>query len=198
MRLRECVDVIARLLAGDEVSHDGLVTVDRARLWTLPDPVPVLVGPAVSVETAAAVAGWAGGLITVNQSHEHLRHMVEAYRSAGGIGPARLQVHLSWAHSEREAESIAHDQWRSNVFPPPASWDIDSAAVFDIASEHVTSEQVRRTVLVSSDLGRHAAWLHDLASLGFDELYLHHVGQEQAAFIDAFGDKVLPQLDQGR
>ena len=30
-RLRECVDVIRALLAGEEVSHDGLVTVDRAR-----------------------------------------------------------------------------------------------------------------------------------------------------------------------
>src|SRR3954449_3834193 len=32
-RLRECVDVIRTLLAGDEVTHDGLVTVDRAKLW---------------------------------------------------------------------------------------------------------------------------------------------------------------------
>src|SRR5688500_13493919 len=31
-RLRECVDVIRALHAGEEVSHDGLVTVDRARL----------------------------------------------------------------------------------------------------------------------------------------------------------------------
>ena len=36
-RLRECVDVIRALLAGEEVSHDGLVTVDRARLWTRPE-----------------------------------------------------------------------------------------------------------------------------------------------------------------
>src|SRR5688500_12870837 len=31
-RLRECVDVMRALHAGEEVSHDGLVTVDRARL----------------------------------------------------------------------------------------------------------------------------------------------------------------------
>lgn len=36
-RLRECVDIIRAMLAGEEVSHDGLVTVDRARLWTRPD-----------------------------------------------------------------------------------------------------------------------------------------------------------------
>src|SRR3954471_8116182 len=36
-RLVECVDVIRRLLKGEEVSHDGLVQVNRAQLWTLPD-----------------------------------------------------------------------------------------------------------------------------------------------------------------
>ena len=45
-RLRECVDVIRALLAGEEVSHDGLVTVDRARLWTLPAEPPKLYGAA--------------------------------------------------------------------------------------------------------------------------------------------------------
>ena len=65
-RLRECVDVIRALLAGEEVSHDGLVTVDRARLWTRPDEPPALIGAAVSVETARWCAGWADGLITVN------------------------------------------------------------------------------------------------------------------------------------
>ena len=35
-RLAECVAVIRALLAGEEVSHDGLVRVDRARLYTLP------------------------------------------------------------------------------------------------------------------------------------------------------------------
>lgn len=193
-RLEECVDVIGRLLAGEEVTHDGLVTVKGARLWSLPDPVPELVGPAVSVATAGRVAAWADGLITVNQPHDKLRQMAEAYRGAGGRGPLRLQVHLSWAPTLDEAEAIALDQWRSNTFSPPASWDIDSVEVFDIASEHVGIEQVRKVVLVSEDLGQHAAWLAELLDLGFDELYLHHVGQEQARFQEAFGERVLPQL----
>jgi G6PDH family F420-dependent oxidoreductase len=36
-RLIECVDVIRRLHQGEEVSHDGLIHVNRAKLWTLPD-----------------------------------------------------------------------------------------------------------------------------------------------------------------
>jgi probable non-F420 flavinoid oxidoreductase len=193
-RLEECVDVIRRLLTGEEVSHDGLVTVNRARLWSLPDPPPHLVGPAVSVRTAGRVAGWAEGLITVNQPHDKLREMVHAYRTGGGRGPLRLQVHLSWDPDEQQAEAIAHDQWRSNAFPPPVSWDLESPELFDIASEHVTVDQLREVVLISSDLAQHAAWLQEFLDLGFDELYLHHVGQHQGAFIDAFGSEVLPQL----
>ncbi|MEU7983230.1 TIGR03885 family FMN-dependent LLM class oxidoreductase [Streptosporangium canum] len=193
-RLRECVDVIRALLAGEEVSHDGLVTVDRARLWTRPDVPPKLVGAAVSAQTAGWCAEWADGLITVNRPIETLREVVEAYRGAGGRGKIALQVHLSWAESEQEALAIAHDQWRSNVFGPPVSWDLDTAELFDAVSADVPPSRVTESVNVSADLGRHAAWINDYAELGFDEIYLHHVGQEQSAYIDAFGAKVLPQL----
>ncbi|GAA1263080.1 TIGR03885 family FMN-dependent LLM class oxidoreductase [Pseudonocardia aurantiaca] len=196
-RLRECVDVIRALLRGEEVSHDGLVRVDRAKVWTLPAEPPPLVGAAVSPETAAWCAEWADGLITINQRVETLREIVGAYRDAGGRGRLHLQVHLSYDPDEQRAEAIAHDQWRSNVFPPPACWDIDSAATFDAVSEHVPLDAVRRSVVISSDLGRHTARLAEYAALGFDEIALHHVGNELAdleSFVDAFGAKVLPQL----
>jgi probable non-F420 flavinoid oxidoreductase len=193
-RLLECVQVIRALLAGQEVSHDGLVTVDRARIWTLPEQIPDLVAPAVSVATAARAAQWADGLITVNAPVEHLRKMIGAYRDAGGRGKIRLQVHVSWAPDQAEALAIAREQWRSNVFPPPACWDIDTAEVFDAVSEHVPDDVIRKTVLVSSDLGQHAQWLSEFIELGFDGLYLHHVGQQQQPFIEAFGAEVLPAL----
>jgi alkanesulfonate monooxygenase SsuD/methylene tetrahydromethanopterin reductase-like flavin-dependent oxidoreductase (luciferase family) len=91
--------------------------------------------------------------------------------------------------------AIAHDQWRSNVFPPPLCWDLDTTKSFDQASTHVTPEAVGEAVRVSSDLGQHAAWLAEYADLGFDQIYLHHVGKEQRPFLDAFGEHVLPQLD---
>src|SRR5918994_5032921 len=89
-RLVECVDVIRRLLNGEEVSFNGLVHVNRARLWTLPATVPDLVGPAVTPQTAARHAAWADGLVTVNQSRDALGEVLDSYRGAGGRGPARL------------------------------------------------------------------------------------------------------------
>ena len=193
-RLVETVGVIRRLLSGEVVSHEGLVTVDRARIWTLPPEPPALIGPAVTVATARRAAGWADGLITINQPHDVLREMIDAYREEGGRGPLALQVHVSWAPEQAEAERIAFDQWRSNVFPPPVCWDLATPEHFDVASSHVRPEDVHASVLVSSDLGQQTAWIAELAALGFDEVYLHHVGQQQEAFIDAFGTQVLPQL----
>ena len=120
--------------------------------------------------------------------------MLAAYRNAGGRGPTALQVHLSWAPTEAAAEAIAHDQWRSNVFTPPVCWDLATVEHFDVVSEQVTVEQVRKVVNVSADLERHIEWLRGYAALGFDRIYLHHVGQDLGPFVETFGAKVLPAL----
>ena len=194
-RLAESVAVIRALLAGEIVNHDGLVRVDRARLWTLPPEPPPLIGAAVSAETAAWVGGWADGLITINQPRAQLETVLAAFRDNGGADKtAAVQVHLSWAPEEGEALRIAHDQWRTNVFSPPLCWDLATVEQFDQAARHVRPEDVREAVWVSSDLSRHAASLHELAELGWDSIYLHHVGREQRAFIEAFGEHVLPEL----
>ena len=194
-RLKECVDVMRALFEGDVVDHDGLVRVDRARLWTLPESPPPLIGAAVSAETAEWVGGWADGLITIAQPVDALRKVVRTFRDGGGENKRlALQVHLSWAASEEVALQVAHDQWRTNVFSPPLCWDLATVEEFDEAARHVRPEDMRNAVLISSDLGRHVDWLSELAELGFDEIYLHHVGPEQSAFIEAFGEQVLPKL----
>lgn len=193
-RLEECVDVIRRLLDGEEVTHTGLITVDRAKVWDRPDEMPSLLVPAVSAASAARAAAWADGLITVNQDLEVLREVIAAYRGAGGRGPVALQLHLSWAPTMEEAEQIAFDQWRSNVLGEPLAWDIATVEGFDAASKHVTLESVRDVVRISSDLDQHVAWIRDYADLGFDDIYLHYVGQDQSDYLDAFGAHVLPKV----
>jgi probable non-F420 flavinoid oxidoreductase len=196
-RLRECVEVMRALFAGEVVDHHGLVRVDRARLWTLPAEPPSLIGAAVSEETARWCGEWADGLVTVNQPREKLGRVIGAFREGGGEGkPVHLQVHLSWAESEEEALRIAHEQWRTNVFGPPLAWDLETVEQFDDAAAYVRPEDMHAVVLVSAELGRHAAWLHELAELGFDQIHLHHVGQDLGPFIQRFGAHVLPELER--
>ena len=126
--------------------------------------------------------------MTINQPRETLERVIGAFREGGGGSkPVRLQVHLSWAETEEEALRVAHHQWRTNLFSPPLCWDLETVEQFDLAAKHVRPEDVRDSVLISADLSRHVEWLRELSELGVDQILLHHVGQDQTAFIDAFG-----------
>ena len=121
--------------------------------------------------------------------------MIDAFREGGGDrAPVAVQVHVSWAEDEEAALAIAHDQWRTNVFGSELAWDLELPAQFDEAATRVQPDDVMEAVLVSADLGQHAKWLLELADLGVDAIYLHHVGKEQDAFIEAFAEHVLPEL----
>jgi alkanesulfonate monooxygenase SsuD/methylene tetrahydromethanopterin reductase-like flavin-dependent oxidoreductase (luciferase family) len=104
-----------------------------------------------------------------------------------------VQVHVSWAPTDDEALAIAHDQWRT-LFGSELAWNLEFPSQFDAAARTIRAEDVREVVLISSDLERHVAWLQEIAELGVDEISIHHVGQEQSPFIDAFGERVLPKL----
>lgn len=193
-RIEECVDIIRRMHDGEEVTHRGLVTAEQARLWDVPEIKPQLIAPAVSVETAARSARWADGLVTVNQPHEKLTEMINAYRDNGGQGKLILQVHLSWAPTEEEAVEIARVQWSSNCVTPPTTWDLARPSDFEKATSDLSEEKLREGVNISADLAAHAQQLREYADLGFDELYLHFVGTEQKPFIEAFAQHVLPEV----
>ena len=52
----------------------------------------------------------------------------------------------------------------------------------------------RRSVVISSEPERFVECVREVADLGFGEVYLHHVGQNQQPFLEAFGQQVLPAL----
>jgi coenzyme F420-dependent glucose-6-phosphate dehydrogenase len=195
-RLLECVEVMRALFAGEEVTHRGLVTVEQARLYTRPQSAPLLAGAALTPATAEWVGGWADALLTASRPPDQLRQVVEAFRRGGGEGkPMYLKVQLSWAPSEAAARQGAHEQWASNVLPPAVLGELRHPRQFESVARFVTAGELDQHVRISSDLAQHAAWLRQDAELGFSQLYLHNVNREQAAFIDAFGERVLPQLE---
>jgi hypothetical protein len=107
-----------------------------------------------------------------------------------------VQVHLSSAASDDEALAIAHDQWRTNIFSSELAWNLETPAQLDAAARHVRPDDLVGSVLVSADCKQHAAWLQEIADLGVDELYVHHVGtaEHQVPFIEAFAEHVLPEV----
>lgn len=193
-RLRECVDIIRALLAGEEVSHRGMVTVDRARIWSLPATPPPLIGAAVTAETAAWCASWADGLATILQPMADLRRVVDSYRDAGGRGDVVVQAQVSVAPTHDEALATAHDQWRTNIFPPPLCWDLDTVEHYDQAAEFVPPEAVAESVFCTAEADELSELLTRIADTGADRIYLHNVDKQQDFFLTMMGEHVLPQV----
>lgn len=195
-RLRESVDVIRRLMDGEEVDHDGLVRVHRARVWSRPAEPPPLLATAVSAETAAWAASWAQGLATVAQEPSALRRVVRSYRDAGGAGPCILQVHLSLADTDDAAFAIAREEWKNGLLAPPTTWDLEQPEDFEAAVAGLDEEELRKSVLVDHDPSSLAERIAELATIGFDRVYLHHVGTDQSRFLDAAASSLIPELKE--
>jgi coenzyme F420-dependent glucose-6-phosphate dehydrogenase len=75
--------------------------------------------------------------------------------------------------------------------------DIRNPEDFANMAKLVRPENFTNRVLISADLDEHAAQIQKFVTMGFDEVHLHNVGRNQAEFIAAFGEKVLPQLKLG-
>jgi coenzyme F420-dependent glucose-6-phosphate dehydrogenase len=194
-RLKESYDIVKRLLNGESVTHFGRVTVEQAKLYTLPKTPPLLLGAAVTKETAAWMGSWADGMITVHRPYNELKEVVDAFRQNGGEGkPLFLKVQLSYAGSEEEALKGAWEQWRTNIFHSTVLGDLWQVEQFDELGKFVQPEEVKQMVRVSSDLQQHIDWIKKDGELGFDTIILHNVNREQGSFIQTFGEKVLPVL----
>lgn len=183
------------LWAGETVTHRGLVCVEQAKLYTRPERSPLIIGAAITVETAEWLGSWADGLITISRPPEKLQKVVDAFRRGGGEGkPMILKVQLSYARDEESALQKAHQQWRNNIFKNVVMTQLQTPQQFDAAGEFVKPEELCEHTRVSADTQQQIDWLQKDIELGFDELILHNVNREQQQFIEVFGEEVLPAL----
>lgn len=195
-RLKECVDIMRALWAGETVTHRGLVCVEEAKLYSRPETPPLIIGAAVTPTTAEWLGSWADGLITISRPPEKLKEVVDAFHRGGGVGkPMLLKVQLSFDRDEDIARQMAHEQWRSNIFENVLMTELQTPKQFEVASQFVQPHELDNHIRISADPQQHIDWLKQDVELGFSELLLHNVNREQQQFIQVFGEKVLPGLE---
>jgi G6PDH family F420-dependent oxidoreductase len=199
--LFEAIEVIDKLFSGKVVKHDGeYFTLESAKLYTRPEqPVPVFVATAGPLN-AKRSGLHASGMITVGAPDEKIAMLfakfAEGCREAGKDPDAArklLQIHVSWAPTQQEAVDNAVREWPNGGMPFPKQ-DIRNPEDFASMAKMVRPEHFTNRVLISADLEEHAAHVAKYVEMGFDEVHLHNVGRNQAEFITAFGEHVIPQL----
>jgi coenzyme F420-dependent glucose-6-phosphate dehydrogenase len=194
-RLRECVTIMRALWAGETVTHEGHVTVSHARLYSRPAHPPLLLGAALSVETARWAGSWADGLITVAGPPGAARERIDAFREGGGAGkPVFLQVALAYGMNDDDSLHAAYDQWRQCGLSRELLADLATVEAFDEAAARLSLDEVGASVRVSADINRQIEWLHQDVSLGVSGLYLHNVVRDQKRFLEMCGEHLIPAL----
>jgi coenzyme F420-dependent glucose-6-phosphate dehydrogenase len=200
-RLMESIEVIQKLLSGKVTKYSGKhIKLESARLYTLPDaPPPIYVatsGPIMSERTGRLC----DGIITVGAADEKIRMLMDRFekgaREAGkdpSTMPRIIQLHVSWAETQAEAEQNALKEWPNGGMPFPKG-DIRNPEDFEAMAKFVRIENFKNRVLISADLQEHCAHIQHFIDLGFNEVYLHNVGRNQEAFIAAYGREVAPNL----
>jgi coenzyme F420-dependent glucose-6-phosphate dehydrogenase len=202
--LFEAIEVISKLFSGEVVKHDGeFFSLESAKLYTRPDkPVPIYVATSGPINAKRA-GRYADGLITVGAADEKLEMLwgkfAEGAKQEGkdpaGM-PKLLQIHVSWAESQADAEAQALKEWPNGGMPFPKQ-DIRNPEDFANMAKLVRLEDYKNRMLISADLDEHAAHVQEFVDMGFNEVHVHNVGRNQAEFIRAYGERVLPQLKLG-
>jgi G6PDH family F420-dependent oxidoreductase len=189
-RLREGVDVIRRLLTGDNVNHRGEHwRVENLALTTRPaGAVPIYV--AASARPSARLAGEvADGLIGVQPDAS----VVDVFHGSGGRGKRCIgQVHASIAKSIDGAVRTAQEWWPNSALPPAMLSEIARPEHFEALTDDIGQDAIRASVVCSVDAEPVIRAIDRFAAAGFDSVYLHQVGPDQQRLADLARAELLP------
>jgi coenzyme F420-dependent glucose-6-phosphate dehydrogenase len=189
--LEEAVEVIRSLWSGEVTSHRGRhYRVQNAKLYTLPESLPPIRVAASGARMAERAARIGEGLIATAPDKE----LVKAYRDGGGSGPLIGQMTVCWAESEAKARRTAHEWWPTAALRGEVSQELPNPSQFTDLAQSVTEDQVAEAILCSPDPDQHLAKIREYEEAGFDHVYVHQIGPDQAGYLDFAKREILPAL----
>jgi G6PDH family F420-dependent oxidoreductase len=192
--LEEAIALIRRLWTGEVVTErTPHYTIDRARLYTIPETSPPI-AVAASSPAAARLAGRAGdALISTAPEAE----VVEAFREAGGEGrPVYGQLTVCYGPDEAKAKAEALEWWPNTSVPGEVGLELAEPQHFEEVAELITTEQVGEKVVCGPDADAIVGKVRMFTDAGFDQVFLHQVGPRQEEFLAFAKDELLPSIDR--
>src|SRR2546421_209503 len=194
--LEEAVEVIRRLWQGGVQSHHGrYYTVENARVYDLPDPLPEIVVAGTGPKSAEMAARIGDGFWSTAPKKD----IVDAYRAKAGRGkPIYGQISVSWAKDVKQARRTALEWWPTAAVRGAASQELPNPKHFEQLAQGVTEDQVAESVVCGPDPEPMIEKLQAFIDAGFDHVYVHQVGPDQAGFIDFAARELLPKVANRR
>jgi coenzyme F420-dependent glucose-6-phosphate dehydrogenase len=194
--LEEAVDVIRQLWQGGVQSHHGrYYTVENARVYDLPEPLPEIVVAGTGPKSADMAARIGDGFWSTAPKKE----IVDQYRAkAGPDKPIYGQITVSWAKDAAAARRTALEWWPTAAVRGAASQELPNPKHFEQLAQGVTEDQVAESVVCGPDPAPMLEKVRAFTDAGFDHVYVHQVGPDQAGFIEFAARELLPNLASRR
>jgi G6PDH family F420-dependent oxidoreductase len=190
-RFREALEIIRLLWQGGYRSYDGKhLKLEDARVFDLPDELPVIAVAASGPQSARIAAELGDGLFAVEPDSD----LVSTWQELGGHGPAYAEMPLAWAPDEEtavravlEKNSFVLSGWKvMSELPNPVN--------FEAATASVTPDQVREAFACGPDPERHLEVARQYADAGFDHLVAMNAGPDPDGFMDFFARELAAPL----
>ena len=206
-RLREAIDVIEQLWAGERVSFEGeYYRTDRATIYDRPDrPVPIYI--AASGPAATRLAGRRGsGFITTSGKAPELytETLLPALREGAEKAHRTLaeldlliEVKVSFDTDERRALDDTRF-WGALALSPDEKTGVEDPIEMQRLADELPIERAASRFIVSSDPDEHVARIRQYLDLGFTHLVFHAPGPDQERFLRLYGEQILPRLRHER
>jgi len=200
-RLAEAIELIRLLWSEERVDFDGeYYRTSNATIYDRPEvPVPIYV--AASGPLAAKLAGRVGdGFICTSGKdpalYEELLGKVAEGAEAAGRDPGGIRRMIEIKVSYDRDRQRAFDNcrwWAALALDPQQKEGVDDALEMErLADENADRAHTR--FISSDDPEQIVEGIGPYIELGFEELILHAPGQDQARFLQQFGEDVLPLL----
>jgi coenzyme F420-dependent glucose-6-phosphate dehydrogenase len=190
--LQEAIEVIRKLWEGERTSHHGrYYTVEGAQLYDVPDtPPPIAI--AGSGPKSLRVAGELGdAFIGLAPDPE----LLKGFDAAGGAGkPRYAEVNVCWASNEDDARRTVYEKWSVAGITGQLMQELAMPAHFEQAAEMVDEHDVVADIPHGPDPDRHIEGIRAFIDAGYDHVWIHQIGPDQAGFFDFYKDNVLPKL----
>ena len=189
--LEEAVSVIRMLWEGGLVSHRGRhYTVDRARLYSVPDEPPSI-AVAAADEHAAELAGRIGDALISTAPEAAL---IEDFERAGGKDKPRYgQLTVCWAETEEEAIRTATEIWPNAALQGDLPQELPLPRHFRQATATLDRDQIADAVICGPDADRHREAIAAFERAGFDHVYVHQIGPDQKGLIRFYAKEILAE-----
>ncbi len=189
--LEDAVALIRELWTGEVVTARGQhYSVDHARIYNVPEDPPEIFVSAFGPKALDLAARIGDGYIGTAPDAD----LVARFKEKSGGKPAQAGAKVAFAPTQDEGWGHAHRLWPNAGLPGELAQILPTPEHFEQASELVTMESTKDSVVAGNDLGQHLHQVREYADAGYDELYLANMGPHALDMIDFYGREVLPTL----